>query len=63
MAAPNERAAQQDEASGGPAEPADPPPKKDPYADLLCTICGLKACWMTPEAKAEAKASASPPAQ
>ena len=60
MAAPNERAAQQDEASGRPVLPAGPPKKKDPYADLLCTICGLKACWMTPEAKAEAKGSTRP---
>jgi len=21
---------------------------KDPYADLLCTICGLTACWKKP---------------
>jgi hypothetical protein len=36
-----------------------------PYDDLLCTICNLKACWMTPEAagKAPATAGAASPAE
>jgi hypothetical protein len=37
-----------------PATAAPAPPTKGPYDDLLCTICGLKACWMTPEAKGTA---------
>jgi hypothetical protein len=32
------------------APAASPAPEKSPYDDLLCTICNLKACWMTPEA-------------
>jgi len=26
----------------------DPAPPKGPYDDLLCTICGLTACWKAP---------------
>jgi hypothetical protein len=42
-----------------------PPPASDPYADLLCTICGLTACWKKPAdspepaGAADAAASAS----
>jgi len=61
MAGPNggERAATgesaQAEATGRPAESDGAPQPKAPYDDLLCTICGLKACWMTPEAAGQAR--------
>jgi hypothetical protein len=32
------------------AQATAPAPETSPYDDLLCTICNLKACWMTPEA-------------
>jgi hypothetical protein len=40
----------QAETAEQPTEAANPTPEKSPYDDLLCTICNLKACWMTPEA-------------
>jgi hypothetical protein len=43
----------QAKATEQPAAAASPAPEKGPYDDLLCTICNLKACWMTPEAAGE----------
>ena len=37
-----------DPGSGPAASQTAPPPAKDPYDDLLCTICGLTACWKKP---------------
>jgi hypothetical protein len=44
------REAPQPEAVDHPAEAASATPPPSAYDDMLCTICGLKACWMTPEA-------------
>lgn len=41
---------QMTDAAGQSADSTAPAQEKGPYDDLLCTICNLKACWMTPEA-------------
>ena len=50
MAAPSRGDAPQTDPPAQPTEATAPAQEKGPYDDLLCTICNLKACWMTPEA-------------
>jgi len=50
MAGPGSGNAPETEAPAQPAPSPAPAQNKGPYDDLLCTICNLKACWMTPEA-------------
>ena len=61
MAATSGSDAQKTEAPGQPSQASAPAPQKGPYDDLLCTICNLKACWMTPEAAG--KTGSGEPAQ
>jgi hypothetical protein len=42
--------AQTTDAPQQPVPATTPAQEKGPYDELLCTICNLKACWMTPEA-------------
>jgi hypothetical protein len=60
MAAPSDSDAPTTEQA--PVQAVGNPPAASPYDDLLCTICNLKACWMTPEAagKASTAAGAAP---
>ena len=39
------------------ATEASAPPVKDPAGELLCTICGLTACWTAPDKAAKPAAS------
>ena len=54
MDAPTSGSMSQAEAVDPPTQATAPAPAKGPYDDLLCTICNLKACWMTPEAAGKA---------
>jgi hypothetical protein len=54
MAATSSGNPPQSEAPEQPAQQTVPAQEKGPYDDLLCTICNLKACWMTPEAAGNA---------
>ncbi len=50
MAVSNSSDAPKADAPAQPTQETAPAQAKGPYDDLLCTICNLKACWMTPEA-------------
>jgi hypothetical protein len=43
-----------------PAERASPPRRRTPPDELLCTICGLKACWQAPPARRRADSELTP---
>ena len=46
-----------DPGSNSAATEASAPPVKKPAGELLCTICGLMACWTTPDKAAKPAAS------
>lgn len=56
MAASKSHTTSQADAPAQPTQATAPAQEKGPYDDLLCTICNLKACWMTPEAAGKAGA-------
>ncbi len=46
-----------DPGSNSAATQASAPPIKKPAGELLCTICGLTACWTAPDKAAKPAAS------
>jgi hypothetical protein len=52
-----------DPGTGPAATQASNPPAKQPADELLCTICGLTACWTKPGASPKPAAPPTPAAR